>query len=115
MLGKQVAGSPWSNARHLQKDQTAAAVSSQAERKHINAKKDTKYIKIYMENWRKIGRKNMYQEPFGTRCAESQIQVCCWRIAARQIAKNAENPLSAHLSLQGLCSEPRDEESIKQQ
>ena len=27
MLGKQVAGSPWSNARHLQKDQAASAVS----------------------------------------------------------------------------------------
>ena len=46
-------------------------------------------------------------------CAESQIQVCCRRVAARQIAKNAENPLSAHLSLQNLSSQPRDEESIK--
>ena len=49
----------------------------------------------------------------GTRCAESQIQVCCRRVAVRQIAKNAENLLSAHhLGLQGLCSQPQDEESI---
>ena len=50
-----------------------------------------------------------------TRCAESQIQVCRRSVAAWQIAKNAENLLSAHhLSLQGLCSQPRDEESKQQ-
>ena len=63
MLGKQVAGSPWSNARHLQKDQAASAVSlfPTSGTKHQNN----------MENWRKIRRntyqerKNMDQEPFG--------------------------------------------------
>ena len=42
---------------------------------------------------------------FGTRGAESQIQVCCRRVVA-QLAKNAENSPSAHhISLQSLCCE----------
>ena len=43
---------------------------------------------------------------FGTRGAESQIQVCCRRVGSAQLAKNAENSPSAHhISLQSLWSE----------
>ena len=43
---------------------------------------------------------------FGTRGAESQIQVCDTRRVVAQLAKNAENSPSAHhSSLQSLWSE----------
>ena len=108
VLGKQVAGSPWSNARQQ------LSACSEAQRKPSMLKKTHKTHKNihgkFDKNWR---GKTCIKNLSGTRCAESQIQVCCRRVAARQIAKNAENPLSAHLSLQSLCSQPRDEESIK--
>ena len=62
MLGKQVAGSPWSNARTKPHQLSAC---SQAQRKHINAKKDTKYIKMHGKIGEKLAGKNMDQEPFG--------------------------------------------------
>ena len=80
MLGKQVAGSPWSNARHLQKDQVASAVSlfptsMQTKRHEVHQIHGTNGEKLggktwkplgqnTQKNWRKIGR-NMDQEPFG--------------------------------------------------
>ena len=43
MLGKQVAGSPWLNTRHLQKDLTHLTLAcSQARRKHVHAKQKSK-------------------------------------------------------------------------
>ena len=69
---------------------------SQAPRKHIFMQISTSYWKTWEET---MGETWI---SFGTRGAESQIQVCCRRVVA-QLAKNAENSPSAHhISLQSL-------------
>ena len=61
MLGKQVAGSPWSNARTKSHQLSAC---SQAQRKHINAKQTRQNTSKYMEKIEKNWEEKHVSIPF---------------------------------------------------